>query len=399
MWVYILSLFLLTKPVQFTAEEGTGFNFTFDCATFKESDTSVRIELYLKIPYSTLVFERLDSAFVGRFLVTAQVADQRKEPITGKEWEREIKVDDYNQSKQNNGYEFSQFNLNFNVSQDKKMTGSLKVEDLNSTKIKELDFIVEMPNRLSDLLLKKSGKLNPNHSYASTDTIEAYWEVYAVSREYDSCSIALVKDKKILGNHIFVPSDIRKSDRRRIAKYQAQIPISAFLELESGTYNLRLIYNPTREEKNVEITINSPFYLSTKEYLEKVDELRYIATDEELKQLRKATPTERQKVWQEFWKKKDPTPTTEENEVMEDYLNKIEYCKEHFGKGDKGYKSDRARVYLKYGPPDQIESHPFEHETQAYEIWYYYNRNLQFTFVDESGFGEYILTTNQELLR
>jgi GWxTD domain-containing protein len=160
-----------------------------------------------------------------------------------------------------------------------------------------------------------------------------------------------------------------------------------------------LIFNPTREEKDAEITIRSPFFLSTKEYLDKVDELRYIATDEEMRKLRNAPSSERQRLWEEFWKKKDQTPTTEINEVMEDYFKRIEYCKEHFGKGDLGYKSDRARVYMKYGPPDQIESNPFERSTQPYEIWYYYNENLQFTFVDVSGFGEYILTTNQELIR
>lgn len=397
MWIYILSLFLLTKPVQITAEAGNGFNFTFDCATFKESDTSVRLELYLKIPYSTLVFERLDSAFVGRYQVTAQVTDQQKEPIAAKEWKKEIKVDDYDQSKQTNGNEYSQFNLNVNINQNKNRTGFLKLEDLNSTKIKELNFVIDMPNRLSNLLLKKSGRLNPGHSYGSTDTIDGYWEIYGVSREDDSCSLILSKDKKILKNYVFVPSNLHKFGTKLIAEYRAWLPLGSLPDLANGIYNLRLIYNPTREEKNVEITINSPFYLSTKDYSERVDELLYIATEEEMKQLRQAVPTERQKAWQEFWKKKDPTPTTEENEMLEDYFKRIEYCNEHFGKGDRGYKSDRARIYMKYGPPDQIESNPFERATQPYEIWYYYNPNLQFIFVDLSGFGEYILTINQEL--
>lgn len=362
----------------------------------KNRITWSRIELYLKIPYSTLVFERFDSAFVGRYLVTAQVIDQHKEPIAGREWQREIKVDNYNQSKQTNGNEYSQFNLNLNINRGKNRIGYLKIEDLNSNKNKEINFTVDIPNQLSDLLLKKTGRLNPDHSYGSTDTIEGDWEVYRVSRE-DSCSIVLAQDKKILGNYVFAPSNLHKSDTTTIAQYQALLPLSTFPDLVSGAYNLRFIYNPTGEEKNVEITIASPFYLSTKGYLEKVDELRYIATDEEMKRLRQAAPTDRLKAWQEFWQKKDPTPTTEENEAMVDYFKRIEYCNEHFGKGDRGYKSDRARIYVKYGPPDQIESNPFERATQPYEIWYYYNPSLQFTFVDLYGFGEYTLVTNQYL--
>jgi GWxTD domain-containing protein len=395
MWIYILSLFLMTKSVQITSETGTGFDFTFDCANFRESDTSVRIELYLKIPYSTLVFERIDSAFVGQYLATAQVIDQHKEPIAGREWKREIRVNDYNQSKAN-GYEYDQFNLNLNINQGKNWNGYLKLEDLNSSKNKELNFAIDIPKQLSDVVLKKSSRLNPSHSYGSTDTLEDDWEVYRVSQD-DSCSIVLSKDKKIMGKYVFAPTNLQQAGTSLIGQYRALLPFNTYPDLTSGTYNLQVIYNPTGDAKNVEITIASPFYLSTKDYLEKVDELRYIATEPEMKRLRQAAPNDRLKAWEEFWQKKDPTPTTEENEAMVDYFKRIDYCNEHFSKGDRGYKSDRARIYMKYGPPDQIETNPFERSTQPYEIWYYYSPNQQFTFVDLYGFGEYTLVTNQYL--
>ena len=84
---------------------------------------------------------------------------------------------------------------------------------------------------------------------------------------------------------------------------------------------------------------------------------------------------------------------------MDDYFKRIEYCKEKFGKGDRGYKSDRARVFMKYGTPDQIESANYEQSTRPYEIWYYYNINRRFVFVDVSGFGEYVLTWTPEPMR
>jgi GWxTD domain-containing protein len=401
MLVCILSLLLLTKPVSVITEDGIGFNFTLDCATFRESVDSVQIEFYLKIPYSTLIFERLDSAFVGRYRVSAQIKGRYNEPIVDRIWEKVVRVQDYADSKQISENEVSQFNLKLDASKEKKLIASLKIEDMNSTKYKELSFWIDLPNQLSDMRLKKSGKLNPGHSYTATDTIEVYWETYFLNSPQANnpqCSLAILKDRKVLASYSFLPCTIRQGTGIKINEYQAKIPLGDIMELESGTYLLQLL--ETRFGlKAVEMTITNPFYLSTKEYLAKVDELCYIASEEEMRQLRNAKPSERQKLWQEFWQKKDPTPTTEENEAMDDYFNRIEYCKKHFSKGDKGYKSDRAKVYMKFGPPDQIESNPFERQSQPYEIWYYYNQNRRFVFVDSFGFGEYILTSGQEYLR
>lgn len=401
MLVYILSLFLLTKPISVITEEGIGFNFTFDWAIFRESVDSMRVEFYLKLPYSMLIFERMDLAFVGRYRVSTQIKDKYNEPIADQVWEKVVRVDDYASSKQISENEVAQFNLKFKARKDERLTASLKIEDMNSTNHKELSFPIDLPNQLSDIQLKKSGRLVPLHSYTATDTIELYWEAYA----FDSllveaqCSLAFLPNHKVLVSYSLLPYTLKKRIDIWIGKYQTKIPLSDLAELESGTYRLQLIFKPTREEKNIKITIVNPFYLSTKEYLAKIDELCYIATEQEMQKLRNAQPHERQKLWQEFWQKKDLTPTTEQNETMDDYFNRIEYCKQHFSKGDKGYKSDRAKVYMKFGPPDQVESNPFERSSQPYEIWYYYNTNRRFVFVDVSGFGEYVLTSGNEFLR
>lgn len=399
MATYLLAL-LLISSAQIGTEKSTGWDCALDWASFKNSATSIRIEFYLQLSYATLLFERLDSSFIGRYQVSAEIRDKQNVPIAGKIWQKEIVVADYEDSQQTSNWAINQFNLNLNIGKEKKFAGMLRVEDLNSLQKKEFDIVLEVPNQLSDIRLKKSGKANPTRSYSVTDTSELEWEVYSYNPlSTDTCTVTFWRDRKILNSWVSLPSGVKKTTGIWVKEYKAQLAFADLPDLENGSYFFRIIYNPTQEQKNVKITIANPFYLSIKTFLEKVEELCYIATEEEMRELRNALPSERQRLWNEFWRKKDPTPTTEENEVMDDYFKRIEYCKEHFGRGDKGYKSDRARVYMKFGAPDLIESNPFERSSQPYEIWYYYNPNLRFVFVDVSGFGEYILTSGQGLLR
>ena len=123
-----------------------------------------------------------------------------------------------------------------------------------------------------------------------------------------------------------------------------------------------------------------------------VEQLRYLASPDELRALKKAVdPGARKKAYHQFWVKHDPTPGTEENELKDEYLARIAYAEEKFRHGDLGWRSDRGRIYVTYGPPDEIDSHPFEAETRAYEVWFYYSRNLKFIFIDRYGFGRYEL--------
>src|SRR6266542_2195223 len=81
------------------------------------------------------------------------------------------------------------------------------------------------------------------------------------------------------------------------------------------------------------------------------------------------TDEEREQFIGEFWRLRDPDPDTEENEYREAYYERIEYANEHFSSGVRGVNTDRGRIYLKYGKPDEIESHPSggAHTLASYE--------------------------------
>ena len=94
-----------------------------------------------------------------------------------------------------------------------------------------------------------------------------------------------------------------------------------------------------------------------KEWLEK--DVSYIITDEEKAAFRQlSNDEERDQFIEAFWQRRDPTPDTEENEFKEEHYRRMAYANDHYAAGIPGWKSDRGRMYIMYGPPDEIESHP-----------------------------------------
>jgi len=88
-------------------------------------------------------------------------------------------------------------------------------------------------------------------------------------------------------------------------------------------------------------------------------DVRWIITDEEKDAFKKlSNDEERDQFIEQFWLRRDPTPDTVENEYKEEHYRRIAYANEHFAAGIPGWKSDRGRIYIMYGPPDEIESHP-----------------------------------------
>jgi GWxTD domain-containing protein len=153
----------------------------------------------------------------------------------------------------------------------------------------------------------------------------------------------------------------------------------------------------------------------SKPYKKWLDEdVVYIITDEEraaFKQL--SNDEERDNFIEAFWQRRDPTPDTEENEFKEEHYQRIAYANEHFAAGVPGWKTDRGRIYIVYGKPDEIESHPSggtyerpmeegggETSTFPFEQWRYryiegIGQEVIIEFVDTCMCGEYHMTMDR----
>src|SRR5215216_5294093 len=106
--------------------------------------------------------------------------------------------------------------------------------------------------------------------------------------------------------------------------------------------------DPTTKPRNVKPELKKAY----KDWLDK--DVTYIITDEERKAFKKlATDDERERFIEEFWHRRDPDRDTDENEFKEEYYERIAYANEHFASGIPGWKSDRGRIWIMYGKPDE----------------------------------------------
>ena len=167
-----------------------------------------------------------------------------------------------------------------------------------------------------------------------------------------------------------------------------------------------------KQKKKNERGLKQELSKTYKKWLE--EDVIYIITDEEraaFKQL--SNDEERDNFIEAFWQRRDPTPDTEENEYKEEHYQRIAYANEHFAAGVPGWRTDRGRIYIVYGKPDEIESHPSggeyqrpmeegggETSTFPFEDWRYryidgIGQEIIIEFVDTCMCNEYHMTIDR----
>ena len=153
----------------------------------------------------------------------------------------------------------------------------------------------------------------------------------------------------------------------------------------------------------------------SKTYRKWLDEdVRWIITDEEKSAfMQLSNDEERDQFIEAFWQRRDPTPDTEENEFKEEHYRRIAYANEHYPAGIPGWKTDRGRTYIVFGPPDEIDAHPSggsyerpmeegggETSTFPFETWRYryiegIGQEVMIEFVDSCMCGDYHMTMDR----
>ena len=195
----------------------------------------------------------------------------------------------------------------------------------------------------------------------------------------------------------------------------ASLRLAVFLLVLAGTSLFGFAQDKTKSQdpmdkpRNVKPELKKAY----KDWLEK--DVTYVITDEERRAFKKlATDDERERFIEEFWRRRDPDPDTDENEFKEEYYERIAYANEHFASGIPGWKSDRGRIWIMYGKPDERETHPsggnYERpsnegggntSTYPFETWFYrylpgVGSGVEIEFVDPTGSGEYRIARNPD---
>jgi GWxTD domain-containing protein len=140
----------------------------------------------------------------------------------------------------------------------------------------------------------------------------------------------------------------------------------------------------------------------------------WIITDEEARAFKSlSNDEEREAFIEQFWLRRNPNPDSPENEFREEHYRRIQYANDHFAAGKPGWKSDRGHIYIAFGKPDSIDSHPSggayqrpmdegggETSTFPFETWHYrylegVGENIDLEFVDSCQCGDYHYTIDR----
>ena len=154
--------------------------------------------------------------------------------------------------------------------------------------------------------------------------------------------------------------------------------------------------------------------ISEKRKKQNAKSFKHELSDEERKAfMQLSNEEERDKFIEAFWDRRNPNPDSEDNEFKDEHYRRIEYANEHFAAGVQGWRTDRGRIYIVFGPPDEIESHPSggqyerpieegggETSTYPFEDWRYRHIDgigdqVIVEFVDTCMCGEFHMTMDR----
>lgn len=384
---------------------GTKNSFSQDILNYKsDKKGQTKVEAFIQVPYYSIQFVKSDNGFLGKYSITVSFLNEKGDKLyTEKMWNEKIIVKDF---KTTTSRRISNISRRTFYLQPGMYLIRTSVEDKETKKefVKSIKFMVRDFSKnisLSSIMFIESmdvkngnNKIVPNISKnvaKQVNGIPIYYELYS-NKKMDATADYIISDKE---------EDVL---------YQESVPIKVdsginniFFTIKDttislGTYQLVVVLKNKDDEilgKTKKMFFSkwagAPSNITDLETA--IDQLEYIATDDQIDYIREGkTKEEKIKRYKEFWKSKDPNPTDEENPVFNEYYRRINLANRNFSRySRKGWKTDRGMVFIVLGPPDNITDHPFDSYSKPYVVWEYYQLNRSFTFIDETGFGDYRL--------
>jgi len=381
-------------------------SFHYDLVNVASPDPTLsRLQLYLKIAFDELQFTRDNEKFAAKYEVSAVIYDKDGNQIDGKSEEEDVTAGNFDLTNSRRAYSTSYMKFDLEPGEYKISVSLEDVETRKKTTIKDelkLKDFQAKPLMISDVALVRNvvvdslGVRSYHPDIANcikdlTKELFAYFEIYSQSEQKQLFQISYsIKDIK--KNLVKKNSYKRRKDGARTLEY---FPLAAS-ELSQGKYVLELkVREGTRTAQ-----VKKPFFIrwgNMPATISDIDlairQLKYIAEKKEYDELKKASADEKLEKFKEFWRHRDPSPGTDANEWMDEYYRRVQFTNDNFTVFRDGWKTDMGMIYIIFGPPSDIERHPFDLESKPHEIWYYHDINKQFVFWDFAGFGEYKLLT------
>ena len=391
-----------------------------DIVTFRGTTIdSTRIDCYYRLSNEIFNFIKSGDQFVAKFELSILVIDDDDYQVSAETVTDSIVVETADETF---FMDESRAKLYTTYLPPGKFRLEIKLYDLDSGNQKEMARSFEVPNyhkerlSLSDiqfagLIIKESSNIGvdrrgmrvvPNLSHAFGEDhsdMYIYYEVYTKAAIDNQRPLTVEYKIKSPTGRVVLKREEQLKRQGSIGGYSGKFDTGDYSQ---GEYTLEIQVDDQAVRKRAKT--KSKFFITwrfllplttAKNFQEITEQLRYVAKNEEfdeLKELKEAPADDQKLALEAFWSRRDPTPGTIRNENMVMYYRRIEYANENFNDGlGKGWRSDQGRIYIVYGPPDEIERYTFESRSYPYQIWHYTSISRSFMFVDFDGYGRYQL--------
>ena len=414
------------------------FRIFTDLARFRGDSTHVYVEVYYSFDVSQLKYIKTGDAFRADAVMSIYLKRSADDSIVvGQSWRIPFSVADTTALQVSRTYVDV---LGFYVKPDvyrlyvigrdvnmpllrDSMSVPIDIKSVDNTKIALSDIeicssIVASENDSANRFCKNTYEVRPNPPRifgVNQPVLFYYAEAYNLLKGTTPSFKAQVSIENAVGKKVYES----ERTRRRVNESSVEVGTVKISFLSSGTYTFSytlldsaanstataskrfFVYNPsvapdTLTPRGGNGYLASEYATMTEEELDKEFGMsRYLASKDELNQYGKLKGVEsKRKMMFDFWNKRDENPATPENELKREYMKRVEYANTYYKTGFRdGWKTDRGRVFIVYGAPDEVERHANEIDVKPYEIWFYNSiqGGVQFVFGDRTGFSDYTL--------
>jgi GWxTD domain-containing protein len=373
--------------------------------TFAPGDKDARVYIFNEIINDDLTFiQEGNSGYKAQFELVMAFFDENEEQVLSRTIRREITETDFVKT---NSRDKKTILTNYYDLNAGKYVLKMQMLDITSGKStnRQMDVLVEKLNReesaISDLLFLQDVQVDSSGMPVSM--------VPRVRTNFQGHEGIFFIHFDVHTNQVPVEAKIRYRLQSGVNSVEVDSSSTEMLNEQVSSFDIRLDKSKlTRNEYTciVEVEINgeevekrktfSFFWVDSPDTQDDLnqafEQMVYILPDDSLDLYEEASLEKQQEFFKRFWAQKDPNPNTEVNELMEEYFRRINYANREFSSfSQDGWRSDRGRILVKFGFPDDVERHPFEIDSVPYEIWRYYALRKVFVFADKTGFGDYRL--------
>ncbi|MFA6467283.1 MAG: GWxTD domain-containing protein [Bacteroidota bacterium] len=420
----------------------------YDVAQFAGNEEQIYLELYYSFDVSSLRYIVKGESKQGEAVVSVVIKQSSNDTIVARQgWRLPFSVNDSTMLQQSRLYsdifgfllkpDLYRVYLSASDANDQETKDSLTFllnvklfgrENVALSDVELASSIVPMEKDSTNRFYKNSYEVKPNPTrlYGIHQPVLFYYlEAYNLKTKQSETYLT----KAVVTNAVGKEVVSHEKPKRRVNDSNVEVGMIKVHSLRTGTYTFTYsimdssdnsvissserfnVFNPSLPMDTLmnpaTMNIDATEYatMTEQEVDKEFEQCRYIATKNELDQYKQFKGVEaKRKALYEFWIRRDEDLTTPHNEKKGEYFNRVGLANSQYATGFReGWKTDRGRIYIIYGPPDEVERHANEIDTKPYEVWYYNSiqGGVQFVFGDRSGFSDYILihSTHRNELR